>query len=122
MKFFVFLTFLFNPAFVFASTKSDACISKENMRNKMNVIVSNIANLNTTRTPEGGPYRTKTFVCVEQNCEVQETLRTLTKYEPGHPDADASGYVLYPDINLMKEMESLTQANREYEVAANICR
>lgn len=47
------------------------------------------ANINTTRTPEGGPYRKK-------NCEVKESSKILTKYEPNHPDANEDGYVSYP--------------------------
>ena len=64
----------------------------------------------------------KLFVCVEQKCTVKETVETLTQYEPGHPDADETGYVLYPNINLMNEMVSLIEANRTYEIADKICK
>lgn len=122
MKLLFFCIISAAPFWVLASVESEACKTKENMRYKMNAVASNIANVNTTRTAEGGPYRTKKFVCVEQKCEIKETLKTLIKYEPGHLDADENGYVLYPDIDLKKEMETMTQASRVYDAAATICK
>ncbi len=110
-------------------------------RTRMNTISSNIANVNTTQTPEGGPYRRKdvileampeqrTFgeVLIDkgdrnlQRVQVSDvhvdTRAPLLKYEPDHPDANEDGYVAYPNINLMEEMANMIQANRSYE--ANI--
>lgn len=107
-------------------------------RIRMNTINSNIANINTTRTPEGGPYRRKDVV-MESLPEAKsfgEMLLTdpeksmnrvqvtdihvdrgepLLKYEPDHVDADENGYVAYPNINLMDEMANMIQATRSYE-------
>lgn len=108
-------------------------------RMRMNTISSNIANVNTTQTPEGGPYRrkdvvfeampdAKTFGDVvsarEPNSHFQrvqvtdirsDTKAPIVKYEPDHPDANADGYVAYPNINLMEEMTNMIQASRAYE-------
>lgn len=107
-------------------------------RMRMNTISSNIANINTTRTPEGGPYRRKDvvfeampdqrnfgdMVTVRPDEQVQRVQVTdivsdrkapLMKYEPDNPDANAEGYVAYPNINLMEEMANMIQATRSYE-------
>lgn len=107
-------------------------------RMRMNTISSNIANINTTKTPEGGPYRRKDVVfesmpetrnfgeivtsLPDRNIQrVQVTDVTvdrkapLLKYEPDHPDANDQGYVAYPNINLMEEMANMIQATRSYE-------
>jgi flagellar basal-body rod protein FlgC len=107
-------------------------------RTRMNTISSNIANLETTRTPEGGPYRRKDVV-MESMPEAKSFGEILTsapqkdiqrvqvtdvtvdqkaprmKYEPDHVDADENGYVAYPNINLMEEMANMIQASRSYE-------
>lgn len=108
-------------------------------RMRMNTISSNIANINTTRTPEGGPYRRKDVVFESmpevknfgeilgvnspkadiQRVQVTDVLSDrkapMLKYEPDHPDANADGYVAYPNINLMEEMTNMIQATRSYE-------
>lgn len=108
-------------------------------RMRLNTISSNIANINTTRTPEGGPYRRKDVtveampdarnfgeVLMQSNPRsdvqrvqvtdvVSDTRAPLRKYEPDHPDADSEGYVSYPNINLMEEMTNMIQATRAYE-------
>jgi len=107
-------------------------------RMRMNTISSNIANINTTRTPEGGPYRRKdvVFEAIPEAKSFGEVLTTQPdrniqrvqvtdvhvdrgaprlKYEPNHPDADENGYVAYPNINLMEEMANMIQATRSYE-------
>ena len=108
-------------------------------RMRMNTISSNIANINTTRTPEGGAYRRKDVVfesmpdarnfgeilgATDPNANVQrvqvtdvisDTKAPLMKYEPEHPDANPDGYVAYPNINLMEEMTNMIQATRSYE-------
>ncbi len=110
-------------------------------RTRMNTISSNIANINTTQTDEGGPYRRKdvVFEAIPDGKTFGEVLTTEPerqmsrvqvtdivsdrkaphlKYEPNHPDADEKGYVAYPNINLMEEMTNMIQATRAYE--ANI--
>jgi flagellar basal-body rod protein FlgC len=108
-------------------------------RLRMNTISSNIANINTTRTPEGGPYRRKDVVFeampdtknfgeilgvnsprediqrVQVTDVISDTKSPLMKYEPDHPDANPDGYVGYPNINLMEEMTNMIQATRAYE-------
>jgi len=103
-------------------------------RTRMNVVSSNLANINTTRTPEGGPYRRKEVilaatplensfgkVLAEQVSEprvvtVAEDHGALQKvYDPSHPDADPDGYVSMPNVNLMKEMVDMLSATRAYE-------
>lgn len=107
-------------------------------RHRMNAISSNIANINTTQTPEGGPYRRKevVFESLPEAKTFGEMLLTnperhvnrvqvtdilpdrqapLLKYEPDHPYADERGYVAYPNINLMEEMADMIQATRSYE-------
>lgn len=107
-------------------------------RMRMNTISSNIANINTTRTPEGGPYRRKdvVFEAIPDAKSFGEILTTqpqkdvarvqvtdiavdrkapTMKYEPDHPDANEDGFVAYPNINLMEEMANMIQATRAYE-------
>lgn len=107
-------------------------------RRRMNAISSNIANINTTRTPEGGPYRrkqvqleampdAKSFAEMmltnpEKNVNrvqvvdvVSDSKAPLLKYEPDHPEADQNGYVAYPNINMMVEMSDMIQAKNAYD-------
>lgn len=108
-------------------------------RMRMNTISSNIANIQTTKTPEGGPYRRKDVVLeampevknfgeilsvnspqadmqrVQVTDVISSTKAPLLKYLPDHPDANAEGYVAFPDINLMEEMTNMIQATRSYE-------
>lgn len=107
-------------------------------RMRMNTISSNIANINTTRTPEGGPYRRKDvvfeampearnfgeLVTMPPNESIQRVQVTDVhvdqdgvemRYEPDHVDANEEGYVAYPKINLMEEMANMIQATRSYE-------
>jgi len=110
-------------------------------RKRMNAISSNIANAQTTRTVEGGPYRRKEVVFGseparenfsdvlegEMGSNIQKVHATevlsineapILKYEPGHVDANDKGYVAYPNVNVMKEMADMISASRSYE--ANI--
>lgn len=99
-------------------------------RQWMDLIAGNIANANTTRTPEGGPFRRQLAVFMEM-ADTDGTLRgvkverqidddsELRKvYEPDHPDADADGYVSYPNVNVVAEMVDLIAASRAYEANA----
>ena len=108
-------------------------------RARLNAISSNIANINTTQTPEGGPYRRKDVVFeampdarnfgeiltstnpksnmqrVQVTDVVSDLKAPLMKYDPDHPDANPEGYVAFPNINLMEEMTNMIQATRAYE-------
>jgi flagellar basal-body rod protein FlgC len=108
-------------------------------RLRLDVIASNLANASTTRTAAGGPYRRRNVVFVAQPEEASfgATLESLTEqdaregvrvvqvvddptpprlvYDPGHPDANAEGYVAYPNINPVAETVDLMAATRAYE-------
>ena len=107
-------------------------------RTQINVISMNLANVKTTRTEYGGPYRRKSVEMAATPVDdsfskqmrgaldrelrgvrvmnvVQDTRPFKMVYEPGHPDADADGMVKYPDINVVEEMTSLMTAQRGYE-------
>ena len=125
-------------------------------RVRVNTISSNIANAQTTRTAEGGPYRRRevVFKAINFNDVYNKALDTKTqsakyqdplnegdfgkkvnpaimsvivdkisrddsepklKFEPNHPDADANGYVAYPNINPVIEMADLVEATRSYQ-------
>jgi flagellar basal-body rod protein FlgC len=104
------------PAVGFSATAPlSACQLKEQQRMRMNVIASNIVNINSTRTPQGGVYQRQKLECSGATCTVSEVRGELLKYEPQHPDANEEGYVAYPKINLMEEMTDMIVAAREYE-------
>ncbi len=127
-------------------------------RFRINIISSNIANANTTRTQEGGPYRRKevVFKAVDFDELLSEKMRDEDRvgffedanqiedkdnplfpkpplqgvvvdkvirddssfrlqYDPSHPDADANGYVAYPNVNPVIEMADLVEATRAYQ-------
>ena len=93
----------------------------------MDVISSNVANVKTTRTENGGAYVRKVASFQENYDEklgmlgvkavaIEDDKSPLRKvYEPNHPDADAEGYVEYPNVDLLVEMSDLTTASRAYE-------
>jgi len=105
-------------------------------RIRLNVIATNLANIHTTRTPEGGPYRRRDVVFRSQPMGFEGVLRSLqgvrvvgvikdsrsfpVVYNPSHPDADEEGYVRMPNVNLMEEMTNLILAARSYEAAAAV--
>ena len=101
-------------------------------RTRIDVIAENIANARTTRTPEGGPYRRKVVMfepILQEALAGQESHAGVnvanivpdmsTAFErvldPGHPDADADGFVEYPNVNTVLEMADLITAMRAYE-------
>jgi len=114
-------------------------------RLRMDIISQNIANINTTRTAEGGPYRRKLTVfqeitgqsfnsvfedilnrpVINAGVRVSEIAADNAPgprvYEPGHPDADLDGYVTMPNVNIIEEMVDMISASRSYEanVTAN---
>jgi flagellar basal-body rod protein FlgC len=119
-----------------ALNTSSAALSAQRLR--MNLISGNLANVNTTRTSEGGPYRRKEAVFAAQPLNqsfkriladrqnntiasvkvarvIEDRNPPVMKYDPQHPDADAKGYVAMPNINLMEEMVNMISATRGYE-------
>src|SRR5262249_41288910 len=106
-------------------------------RARAELLVENLANAETTRTPEGGPYRRKdavfenapaslpfTSVFAEQmeapgGVQVAEIVTDARdperRYLPGHPDADADGYVAFPRVNPAEDMVDLMGASRGYQ-------
>jgi flagellar basal-body rod protein FlgC len=104
-------------------------------RTRAALLVENIANSETTRTPEGGPYRRKDAIFSTANVgsefasELESQLQTGVQvtqisvdqrdpekqYSPGHPDADADGYVSIPRMNPAEDMVDLVGANRSYQ-------
>jgi flagellar basal-body rod protein FlgC len=103
-------------------------------RLRVEVSSSNLANSQTTRTEEGGPYRRKDVVFetrsfkewlgpamnggvngVEVSELVDDPRPFDRRYEPGHPDADPDGYVAFPNVNAMEEMANLVEASRSYD-------
>jgi flagellar basal-body rod protein FlgC len=107
-------------------------------RTRAELIIQNLANSETTRTPEGGPYRredvvfqsapqTSAFSAIFQTemtegvngVEVAQVIQDPTegekRYQPGHPDADQDGYVAYPNVNPAEDMVDLLSAQRGYE-------
>ena len=107
-------------------------------RARMNVIASNMANINTTRTPEGGPYRKKSVIAEATPIKTEGFEQTLGEairdvkvieikedkspprmvYNPSHPDADERGYVAMPNVNMLEEMLDMINASRSYEANA----
>lgn len=104
-------------------------------RTRAELLVENLANAETTRTPEGGPYRRKDTVfasqpmapsfgamfeaSLQQGVTVQEisvdTRDPERRYLPGHPDAGPDGYVSFPRINPAEDMVDLVGASRGFE-------
>ncbi len=101
-------------------------------RVRMDVIANNLANANATRTAEGGPFRRQLVILrgTEAGSPFQAGLGVRVAgvvddptpfpllYNPGHPDADANGYVEMPNVNVVAEMVDMITALRSYE--ANI--
>lgn len=107
-------------------------------RLRMDVISNNIANANTTRTVEGGPYRRQMVMFQPRNGSqstfsqifsqqmetgsgvrvvgiVKDESPTKKMYDPSHPDADTQGYIELPNINIVSEMVDMITATRAYE-------
>ena len=117
---------------------SGSALQAERLRAE--VVAANMANAETTRTPEGGPYRRQHVVFqsqapnqnafasqlfsqadgdiggVEISAVVSDKGSGLRRYDPQHPDADKDGYVSYPDINPLTEMVDLMGATRAFQL------
>jgi len=105
--------------------------SLEAQRQRMNTIVSNMANINTTRTEGGGPYRRKDVLFevkeieagneILEGVQVREVVEDNSPfkivYDPGHPDADERGFVQLPNVNVLEEMVNMMLAFRAYEAS-----
>ena len=105
-------------------------------RRRMDVIASNLANIETTHTKKGGPYRRKMVVMSPKPVEDFDKVLALQAegvkiddivedkspfrkvYNPSHPDADKNGYVLKPNVDLVVEITNMLMARRAFE--ANI--
>jgi flagellar basal-body rod protein FlgC len=113
-------------------------------RVRMDVVSSNVANIETTSTPEGGPYQRKvvrfasgdtaapfanivrrftggtdTGVVLTQVAVDQES-QGRSVYDPAHPDADEEGFVAMPNVDMVQEMTDLTSANRSYQANVTV--
>lgn len=111
-------------------------------RKRLNVISMNLANANTTKTDDGTPYRRQTTIFrtvpleksfddqlknsldnqlfgveVSKIAPVPGDLKQI--FDPTHPDADEKGYLYLPNVDLVKEMVQMLQANRSYEANAS---
>ncbi len=98
-------------------------------RTRMNVAASNLANAETTQAAGGGPYKRRDVVLATADLEAddanvkgvkvsqiqQDTSPPRLEYDPGHPQANAQGYVAYPNINPVEEMVDMITASRAYE-------
>jgi flagellar basal-body rod protein FlgC len=115
-------------------------------RERAEVVAANMANAETTRTPQGGPYRRELVVFRAQRMPqfplllaslnggalplraargvrveqvVADPSPAILRYQPGHPDADPQGYVAYPNVDPVEEMTDLLGAVRSYELNAS---
>ena len=118
-----------------AINASASGLSAERLR--MDVISNNIANVNTTRTAEGGPYRRQLVIFEPRSDQMpfsqilsnqldsgsgvrvtgitKDNSPTRKVYDPNHPDANKDGYVEMPNINIVSEMVDMITATRAYE-------
>lgn len=128
-------------SFVTALDISGSALTAQKMR--MDIISQNIANATTTRTEDGDPYRRQMVVVQEQttptfNSAYDEAMSTsglggvevvgivedqsdlVPVYNPGHPDADAEGYVWMPNVDTTTEMIDMMSATRSYEANVTV--
>ena len=112
-------------------------------RLRLDIVSSNLANAQTTRTPEGGPYRRRDVALATDvargrfgqllHNELMEPVRTVQVqeivaddsaprmvYDPNHPDADPNGYVAMPNINAVEEMVNMITVMRSYQANLNV--
>lgn len=122
---------------IFTSMKiSASALTAQRVR--MNIISSNLANIETIRTKDGQPYRRKEIVITSESPQgkfkglleskmaeaikevkvlgyVDDPRDFILKYEPYNPNADENGYVKYPNVNAIEEITNLTLTSRNYE-------
>jgi flagellar basal-body rod protein FlgC len=106
--------------FFTAMEVSASGLSAERMR--MNVAASNLANAQTTQAAGGGPYKRRDVVLSSVDVPgatvtqiTQDAAPPRLEYDPGHPQANAQGYVAYPNVNPVEEMVDMITASRAYE-------
>ncbi|MEO8027502.1 MAG: flagellar basal body rod protein FlgC [Bryobacteraceae bacterium] len=117
------------------STLSVSASGMTAQRSRAELLAENLANAETTRTPQGGPYRRKDAVFQTDDVTspfgsvfqrelstgvsvaevVEDTREPDKRYIPGHPDADAQGYVAFPRVNPAEDMVDLVSASRGYQ-------
>jgi len=127
------------------STLDIAASGMTAQRLRQDVIANNIANANTTRTPEGTPFRRHLVVFeprptprtpqvkspglpydplpysgVRVSAVIQDRSDFKLVYDPAHPDADSNGYVRYPNVDPIVEMVDLIEASRSYEANLSV--
>jgi flagellar basal-body rod protein FlgC len=124
--------------FLDSLTISSTGLSAQRLR--MNLISSNMANVNTTRTETGEPYKRKDviFEAVQQTefknvldeqlgeagggvnvaRIIEDDKPFVEKFDPGHPDADENGYIRLPNVNIVEEMVNMISASRSFEANA----
>jgi flagellar basal-body rod protein FlgC len=108
-------------------------------RTRMNTIASNLANAQTTRTAQGGPYKRVDpvfeAIALDKMRALTPSERSVSMvhvtqiaqdprpghmvYSPGHPDANAEGYLEYPNVNIVEEMVNMITASRAYEAGVS---
>jgi flagellar basal-body rod protein FlgC len=113
-------------------------------RLRMNLISSNMANVNTTRMENGEPYKRKDVIFeaaqtgdfqavlderlgtagggVNVAAVIEDNKPFVEKYDPGHPDADENGYIRLPNVNIVEEMVNMISASRSFEANATAVR
>ncbi|HHT01252.1 MAG TPA: flagellar basal body rod protein FlgC [Firmicutes bacterium] len=106
-------------------------------RMRLDIIANNLANVHTTRTAAGGPYRRQVPVFAERLQEalrreqapglgvqvaaiVQDATPPQLIYDPAHPDANGEGYVAMPNVNVVMEMVDMITATRAYEANVTV--
>lgn len=125
---------------LFSSMKISSSALKA-QRTRLNAISSNLANIETTRTPDGGPYRKREVVFQSTQQDFAHTLDGRMRdaahavrvshvqasdrpprlvYDPSHPDANEDGTVAMPDISLVEETADMMSASRAYEANVTV--
>ncbi len=125
---------------IFTTFKIAASAMKA-QRIRLNTVSSNLANVETTSTPEGGPYKKKSVYFESAPMSFKDNLQSAIKgnaqgvevtkiiedqdppqliYNPSHPDARDDGYVEMPNISMLKELVDMTSATRSYEANTTV--
>jgi len=102
-------------------------------RFRLDLIANNVANVNTTRTEQGGPFQRRAAIFAERLDEARragggvrvaavsvDRTEPRLVFEPEHPDANTEGYVAYPNINIVQEMLDMITATRAYEANVTV--
>jgi flagellar basal-body rod protein FlgC len=114
---------------------SDSALTAERLQ--MDVIANNVANANTTRTAEGGPYKAEEVVFTPANLQgsvpgglanagvqvaavIQDNRPPRRVYDPTNPEADRQGYVSYPNVDPVTEMTNMMAATRAYQANVTV--